>query len=916
MRCSKFFISILSFFVLFSVSAFAVDVVGDITYAPSVPNDPNVTIIANTQVPVFKAGESAVLEIPVKTTSIYTAFDVVGHITNPLDELPFELESISPLSKPIQIFFDIPTKITYNIYVPADTLSGIYPINIDISYGDMYSSSYNKSLVFYIKIENGSFDGSNLDYLVVSDYSVPDTVEKNSSFNAEIELKNMSGVKINKASVEIVLPAGINVSNDTAIKGGAFSKGDMVKFKYALRTSQNVESGNLPIVFKVTVYDKDNITALQEFSFNSVVTVPDDSYNYNPSLEIADIAVPAQVKPGEEFVVSVVYKNTGDCELRYIKADLTANTSSDTFINKSATSVLIQSLAVGESVTKEYTFSASEKAKGNFYSLDFSATAKYDVSSTEEGEITAKQYSGFYIVRETEAAVPYTISDITIAQTAVAGEELSLKFNVTVNSYAEALKIEAAIPTGLINTTPSVFWYDAAEAGTVLPIEVKLMCSDDAAEGYANIKLSLSAQDKTEVYQYTGVYIEGNSASKAYYSISDIVIPSTVDATGRAEFELSFTVTCLNADDEDVTIDVVLPTGIVNRSLSKFYIGDMKKDESVTKTVTLFAADSAVDGFANIEIAVSSKNTEKLGQYTGIYVHNEELDKDDMPVVIIDEYDYGSEYVNGGSTFPLRLKFLNTSLAGSVKDLKITLTSDEDGVFTPAASSNTYFIQNLDPGKDCVWQLYMQTKSDIQPQSYGLVINISYKNENGTEKSAVETLTIPIRQELRFNISDLPVFNDISMNEDAILTLNCANLGKSTVYNVLIKIQGNMSCTEYEIFAGNIEAGKGYSKTVYLTPMMEGMQEGTVTFQYEDADGVVMSEEKSFSFNAYNMESNMTMMPIEDDFMMGEEPIKEESTLPSWFWYAVIGGGIVVLGVAVIIIVKVKKSKKDEDDED
>lgn len=916
MRYGKFLAAVLSFLILLSVSAFAVDEVGSLTYASAAATDPGVSIISNTKVPVFKAGESAVLEIPLRTTSIYTAFDVVGHITTSLDSLPFELENISPISKTIQIFFDIPTKITYDIYVPVNTVAGIYPIDLEISYGDMFGSTYSKTFTFYIKVENSSFDGSNLDYLVVSDYSVPETVERNTSFTAEIELKNMSGIKLNKTSVEIVLPSGVNVSNDTAIKGGAFATGDSVKFKYNLRVDKNADGGNFPVIFKVSVYDKDNTSIIQEFSFNSIITIPDDSYDYNPALEITDITVPSQVKPGEEFTVSVVYKNVGDCELKYIKTDIDANTSSDTFVNKTATSSLIQRLAVGESVTKEYTFTVSEKAKGDFYTLDFGAVAKYDKSSSEEGEITAKQYSGFYIVRETESTVPYTISDINIAPSAISGQEFSLTFNVTVNTYVETLKIEATLPSGIINTTPSVFWYDAAQQGTVLPIEIKLMCNEDATEGYANIKLGVSAQDKTEIYQYTGTYIEGDSASKPFYGISDITLPNSVNVADETEFDMTFTVTCLNADDEDVTVEVVLPTGIVNRSISKFYIGKMKKGESTTQTVKLFATDSAVDGFANIEIAVSSKNTEKLGQYTGLYVKNEVSSKDDIPVVIIDEYSYGGEYVNGGATFPLKLKFLNTSLVGSVKDLKITLASDEDGVFTPAASSNTYFIQSLAPAQSCEWNLDIQTKSDIQPQSYGLIINISYKNENGTAKSDVETLTIPVRQELRFNISDLPIFNDISMNEDAILSLNCANLGKSTVYNVLIKIQGNMSSTEYEIFAGNIEAGKGYSKTVYLTPMMEGLQEGTVTYQYEDADGVVMSEEKSFSFNAYSMDSGMTMMPIEDDYMMTEEPIEEESTLPTWFWYAVIGGGVAVIAVVTVIIVKVKKSKKDEDDED
>ena len=905
----------------FAVSAvFAVDRVGNIDYAPPVASDPGIVIIADTKIPVLKAGESAVLEIPVKTSSIYTAFDVVAHITTSDDKLPFELENMSPYSKPIQVFYNIPTKIEYNIYVPNIIVSGVYPVNLDISYGDMFSSTYTKSIVFYVKIENTQFDASTPDYLTVSDYDIPEIVEKDSSFTAGINLKNMSGIQINKASVEIVLPSGINVANDTAIKGGAFAVGDVVKFNFNLRSSKTVESGIHPITFKVSVYGKDNTTVVQEFSFNSVVNIPDDKYYYNPMLEISDVKVPQQVKPGEDFTVLVTYKNTGDCELRYIKTELVSDVSAETFVNKSPTSHLIKSIAVGESVEKEYVFTASEKAKGDFYDLQFNATAKYDISANEEGEISDTQYSGFYIMRDAVSLSPYSITDVTIPKRVAPEDEFILTFNVNVNTYVEGLKIEAVLPEGIINTTPNVFWYDAAKEGSVLTHEVELMCSEDVTEGYGAVKISLGAQNLADIYQYTGVYIEGGSSAKPYYSISDIVLPSSVDVARETEFELTFTVTCLNAADEEVAIDVALPAGIINRSLSKFYIGDMKEGESVTKTVKLSATQEAADGFANIEISVSSENTEKLGQFTGLNINNSLGGRDDIPVVIIDEYDYGTDYVLGGATFPLKLKFLNTSITGGVKDLKITLASDEDGVFTPAASSNTYFIQNLAPCESAEWNLDIQTKSDIKPQSYGFIINISYKNDNGDEKSDVEMLTIPVRQEMRFNISDLPVINDISMNEDAILTLNCANLGKSTVYNVLIKIQGNFSSTEYEIFAGNIEAGKGYSNTVYLTPMMEGMQEGTVTFQYEDADGVVTTEEKIISFNAYSMDMNMgVMMPVgPDEIQMDDTPEEENTSLSGWFWYVVAGGVVVLALIVIVVIVKVRKSikKKEDDDED
>ncbi|MBQ9941060.1 MAG: hypothetical protein IJO74_05940 [Clostridia bacterium] len=902
------------FFIL-SVNVLGVDQIDNITSAPYVSEDPNIGIVPDAKMPVFQAGKSTVLEIPVRTSSLYTASDVTGYITTPDNQLPFEFENLSPISKPISVFYSIDAKISYDIFVPNNALPGVYPINITVKYKNKMSQDYSKEFVFYIKIENSNFDGSNLDYLSVSNFSVPEYVSPNSSFTAEIELENTSGIDISKATVEIILPSGMNISNDTAVKGGSFSKDKSFTYKFNVLVSNKVESGNLPISFKVIVYDRDNKTIINEFSYESVINIPDDNYYYNPVLEIININVPEKVTAGETFNVSVEYKNTGDCDLKYVRTSLNADINSGTFINKTATSNLIQNISKGESVTHIYTFTASDEIKSDFYSLDFSAKAVYDVSPGEVSEISVTQYSGFYAESILNNLPPYTISDIVIPENVSPGEKIVLTFNINANINLKAFSVDLTLPEGLVNMSQNKFRYDSVAKGSVLAHTVELQCTDDVKENYNIIKISCNTDTYGEIYQYAGIYIYDINDINPGFVISDISIPESVDSSDPSEFKLTFSVTPVNAGADNVNIKVNLPQGIVNRTASVFYADKIEKNKKSFFSVTLYPTKDAPDGFGNIEISVSSRQSESTGIYTGVYVKNKTSGRvDDIPVVIIDEYGYGNDYVLGGSAFPLRLKFLNTSTISGIKDLKIMLVSDEGGVFTPAASSNTYFIQKLAPGESCEWNLDIQTKSDVTPKSYGLIINISYKNEEGTEKTSVETLTIPVRQEMRFNISDLPLINDISMNEDAVVALNCANLGKSTVYNVLIKIQGNFMSSEYEIFAGNIQAGSGYSKNVYLTPTMEGLQEGTVVFQYEDSDGVVTTVEKSISFNAYNdnIEFFPTMMPDDEQFTDNDVNEKQNHV---FIW--VVAGCIFVTSVIIIaVVINKKKKKKECDDED
>ena len=65
---SKVLITVLCV-LLFVLPVCAVDYIGDINYAPSVGSDPGIGIISDTPIPVFGAGDYAVLEIPIKPSS-------------------------------------------------------------------------------------------------------------------------------------------------------------------------------------------------------------------------------------------------------------------------------------------------------------------------------------------------------------------------------------------------------------------------------------------------------------------------------------------------------------------------------------------------------------------------------------------------------------------------------------------------------------------------------------------------------------------------------------------------------------------------------------------------------------------------------------------------------------------------------
>ena len=112
-------------------------------------------------------------------------------------------------------------------------------------------------------------------------------------------------------------------------------------------------------------------------------------------------------------------------------------------------------------------------------------------------------------------------------------------------------------------------------------------------------------------------------------------------------------------------------------------------------------------------------------------------------------------------------------------------------------------------------------RSDAEPKSSSITVEIS--SDNGKDDS--ETITIPIRQEPRFNMNTPSDIGTISMQDEGYLSVGCSNMGKSTIYNVNMKITGDdFSLSESEYFAGNMTPGQAASHQFYVTPTMAAIR--------------------------------------------------------------------------------------------
>jgi len=286
------------------------------------------------------------------------------------------------------------------------------------------------------------------------------------------------------------------------------------------------------------------------------------------------------------------------------------------------------------------------------------------------------------------------------------------------------------------------------------------------------------------------------------------------------------------------------------------------------------------------------------------------------PIIIIENYDYGGQPVLGGKEFNLNMRFKNTNTNTQIENLKITVSSvagtdDKSvaGAFTPAKSSNTFFISKVGPGANFAEQIALIAKSDATPNSYGVSIAFNYEAVlEGTRQAidATETISIPLTQPDRFEVNEAEVPGPMYLGQPGQLNINYVNKGKSKIFNLSVKLEGNFNTGDSNSYIGNIESGTGDSFQATLNPSAEGTMTGTAVFSYEDANGETKSLTKDFSCEVVPMPDGGKGLDSEPS------PLPEaggSTTPPWWIWLA---GGVVIV-VAIIafrIIHKKKKAKK------
>ncbi len=290
------------------------------------------------------------------------------------------------------------------------------------------------------------------------------------------------------------------------------------------------------------------------------------------------------------------------------------------------------------------------------------------------------------------------------------------------------------------------------------------------------------------------------------------------------------------------------------------------------------------------------------------------------PKIIVESYsvkpakpeDQESGRLFAGEQFEMSFTIRNTSSKEAVQNIQITL-SNEGGAILPANNgSNTLYIDKITAGGSVEKTLKMQSSPDAEDKAHTLSVKFGYESSETLKTyEATETITLPISQRMRVRIDDPVVYGDAMLGQSTPINFSLYNMGKASLYNCMVNVEGDGLKMEEAYFGGNITAGSQMRADFNVIPSTAGQIEGKVIITYEDVYGQETRVEKPFTLNV--MENSMPN-PEEGEGVF--KPGMEEELKPATPVWVYIAGGVVVLGGLFFLLKTLRRKRRKRELED
>jgi hypothetical protein len=774
----------------------------------------------------------------------------------------------------------------------------------------------------------GAVPGNDRDISITFFDTSPGTVTKNDEFTVTAYIQNRSGqnmqdvVVIIEENASFFLPkAGgevmIGLLNDNQTIPVTFP--NPVKYRGTgsilnFRIEYNIGGTQYELLKSVTVNTEE---------YTAPPVTPVDPNSLVPQISVpADIPMPT-LKAGKSTSLVLPMQNISNHAARDVSISIDFSDLTTYIIPDSVKLVQqINNISAKSEVTAEFPLKLRLDTPERVYPI----TIRY---SCENIHGKSFQYSEtIYIKVENDYSPPeLLVSAIsTKPDELVPGKEVDVSLTLYNPGTSTAKNVKVQV-TKLSNDTIQAYGAgDIKYIGSILGngqkvLSFKLKVSEKLSGTYCPIGFKFEYEDEmgkkysSEYETYLTVEDRGEEED-ALLNFKDIRLSAASVIPGDT-FDVTFKI-ANTGEGKAGNIEVWIEggQGMITKSLTPLRVKSLDAGSETELTFTMLS-DKTLTGRKPMAIKAQYQSGSGQGsihtitQYIEVEMAVSDEEGDTVPRIIVENYTFDPGVVKAGNNFILKMFFHNTNKEIPVKNIKVSLTSI-DGTFTPVNTSNTFYIDEIETGTTVAKEIELYPKADATPKLYPVELKMEYEDHRGKQYTATETLNIPLRQEPRLQTSDFSLPPQLFVGQTTYLYTDFYNMGKSTLYNLMVRLEGEFGGEGNSYFAGNFEPGRSDYYEGMIIPQNPGELKGKLVFEFEDETGEQHRVEKEFTVYVQEMqmmfpEDMPGMRPGMDKPGMGMEP--GGGPRIKWWMYTAAGVALAVILLVVFLVIR-KRGKR------
>ena len=354
---------------------------------------------------------------------------------------------------------------------------------------------------------------------------------------------------------------------------------------------------------------------------------------------------------------------------------------------------------------------------------------------------------------------------------------------------------------------------------------------------------------------------------------------------------------------------------MITDSQSAYTLDDIRPNQSGVVLVSVKAVDKIASASQSLKVDASfyydnGTSATSSGSASGsVNVpatvtkdgQNEEGVASPTPIVILSKYNYGGSSVAAGSSTNLSFSFTNTSKKLKIENVMLTVTGGQDLMLN--GSTNTFYFDSVAAGGSKSVTVPMKAAQLISASAQEVQIAVTYEyvDQNARKSgSASLSLSVPLYQPDRFELSEPKTAYTGYVGEETSLTIDYVNKGKSAISNVEATISGDIDTPTAYQRVGTIDGGKNGTIAFAVTPQLEGENQVKIVITYEDSNG--NTKERVFEASVEAMAYEPADPGMDDPGMIDPEPA---NTFP---WKYVIIAAVAAL-IILLVVLRIRKKK-------